>query len=126
MKTDAGSKLPKIGYLYHYPRLDHLTDKFRLDIFISSTPTEKHFDVLRVTLPVINQEGAIEHLKISNPWIHEKSYRICAGVVVMEDRKGKRKKRLSSVRIKILAGKDQTDCYLVSSAPIFEISGALP
>lgn len=127
MKTEADSKLPKIGYLYHYPTLDHPSDKFRLDIFISSTPTEKHFDVLRVTLPVTNQNGAIEYLKIVHPWLHDKIFRLCAGVVIMEDRKGKKEEAFTfGGELKILSEEDQTQCFLVSSAPILEISGAVP
>jgi hypothetical protein len=127
MRSETDLKLPKIGYLYHYPRLDHPSDKFRLDIFISSIPTEKHFDVLRVTLPVIKQDGGIEHLKIIHPWLHEKSFHLCAGVVIMEDRKGKKEEAFSfGGEIKILSEEDQTQCFLVSSAPILEINGALP
>ncbi len=62
MAVEANPNLPEIGYLYHYPRLDHPTDKFKLDIFISSVPTEKHFDVIRVTLPVTNHDGGMDHL----------------------------------------------------------------
>ncbi|MBT3189898.1 MAG: hypothetical protein HN335_12960, partial [Anaerolineae bacterium] len=48
MNTKEENALPKIGYLYHYPQLDHPTDNFRLDIFVSSVPTEQHFDVQHV------------------------------------------------------------------------------
>ncbi len=127
MKPDPDLKLPKIGYLYHYPRLDHPTDKFRLDIFISSVPTEKHFDVIRVTLPVTNHDGGMDHLKIVHPWFHDNTARICAGVVIMEDRKGKKEEAFTfGGEINITSEKDQTKCYLVSSAPILEISGAQP
>jgi hypothetical protein len=48
MHQNEEHNLPKIGYLYHYPRIDHSTDNFRLDIHITSEPTNQHFDVLRV------------------------------------------------------------------------------
>jgi len=127
MDTASDHNLPKIGYLYHYPKLDHPTDKFRLDIFISSEPTEKHFDVLRLSLPVSDQNGVIDNLKVVHPWSHKNTYHVCAGVVVMEDRKGKKEEAFSfGGELKILTEGDQTRCSLVSSAPILEITGAVP
>ena len=56
--TDTKDKtLPEIGYLYFYPRMEHPTEKFRLDVFISATPTEQHFDVLQFHCFVKNQRG---------------------------------------------------------------------
>jgi len=121
--------LPKIGYLYHYPRLDHPADKFRLDIFISAVPTEQHFDVLRARLSVntpkgaIPERGVIEHLTIEHPWNFQKTARVCAGVVVMEDRKGKKEEAFTfGGQLTIEPQEFQTVCSLVSSAPILEIS----
>ena len=45
----------------------------------------------------------------------------------MEDRKGKKEEAFTfGGEINITSEKDQTKCYLVSSAPILEISGASP
>lgn len=121
------SDLPKIGYLYHYPKLGHPTDTFRLDIFISSIPTEQHFDVLRAHLFVKTQRGEIERLSITHPWTYEKAARVCAGLVIMEDRKGKKEEAFTfGGQLKIDVKESQTVCVLVSSAPILEISGATP
>jgi hypothetical protein len=119
------SNLPKIGYLYHYPRIDEPTDKFRLDIFISSIPTEQHFDVLRAHVFVKTQKGAIERLTISHPWNYEKTAIFCAGVVIMEDRKGKKEEAFTfGGKLEIDEQELQTVCILKSPAPILEISGA--
>ena len=127
MKTKGNPNLPKIGYLYHYPRLDHPTDKFRLDIFISANPTEKHFDVLRLILPVRDQKGKIELIKVTHPWEHDNAYQACAGVLIMEDRKGKKEEAfIFGGELKIFTEGNLTQSSLVSSAPIIKISGANP
>ena len=125
MAKKSESTLPKIGYLYHYPQINHPTDNFRLDIFISSIPTEQHFDVKRAHFFVKPLEGETEYLTITHPWDFEKTARICAGVVVMEDRKGKKEEAFTfGGNLKIESRDLQTVCILVSPAPILEISGA--
>ncbi|MGB2965088.1 MAG: hypothetical protein WBB69_14000 [Anaerolineales bacterium] len=127
MGKEFSQDLPKIGYLYHYPALGHPTDKFRLDIFISDMPTGKHFDVLRVYLIAEQPNGELERLKISHPWYFENSYRICGGKVIMEDRKGKKVEAFSfGGQLTIHVKEMQTECILVSPAPILEISENTP
>lgn len=127
MTQKSETVLPKIGYLYHYPDLDHPADKFRLDIFISEIPTEQHFDVLRAHILVKTSKDAIEHLTIKHPWNYEKAARVCAGFVIMDDRKGKKEEAFTfGGQLKIELQELQTVCILTSSAPILEISGAAP
>lgn len=119
--------LPKIGYVYYYPKMDEPTEKFRLDIFISSIPTEQHFDVRRVHVFVKTQKGEKDRLIISHPWAFEKEADICAGVLIMEDRKGNKEEAFTfGGKLKIVEQEQQTICTLTSSAPILEISGASP
>ena len=119
--------LPKIGYLYHYPKLDHPTNKFRLDIFISSIPTEEHFDVLRAHFFVKGPKGMLDRLTITHPWDFEKTSHVCEGLIIMEDRKGKKEEAFSfGGQLKIDVKENQTVCTLVSSAPILEISDVSP
>lgn len=125
MYNKSENALPKIGYLYHYPNLDDDTDTFRLDIFISSIPTEQHFDVLRVHIDVTNTDGTVECMTIKHPWYYEKTARVCPGVVILEDRKGKKEEAFTfGGQLKIEMMESQTKCTLVSSAPILEISAA--
>lgn len=125
MNNKSENDLPKIGYLYHNPKLVNPTGKYRLDIFISSIPTEQHFDVLHVTFFVKSSQGTIERLTITHPWNYEDTYRICAGMVIMEDRKGKKEEAFTfGGQLKIDELEVQTVCVLVSSAPILKISGA--
>ena len=115
--------LPKIGYLYHYPSLDHPTDKFRLDVYISSIPTEKHFDVLHVFLNAESEYGGFERLRVTHPWEFQSSYHVCAGMIVLEDRKDKKEEAFCfGGHLTVKGNESLTECVLVSPAPIFEIN----
>ena len=127
MGNEAEGRLPKIGYLYHYPSLDHPTDKFRLDVYVSSIPTEKHFDVLHVILNVESQYGGLERLKISHPWELQSSYRVCPGMVILEDRKDKKEEAFCfGGQLTINVKESLTECILLSPAPILEFDENLP
>ena len=128
MMTEKSQRdLPKIGYLYHYPQPDHPTDKFRLDIFLSSTPTEQHFDVVQAHFSVKAATDAIAELKVTHPWTYEQKARVCVGLVVIEDRKGKKEEAFTfGGQLEIDGQVSQTVCKLVSTAPILEISRATP
>jgi hypothetical protein len=119
--------LPEIGYLFHYPSLDHPTDKFRLDIYISNTPTEKHFDVLHVILNVESEYGGLERLKITHPWEYQNTHRLCPGMIILEDRYGKKEEAFCfGGQLTIHKKSSLTECYLVSPAPILELEGNNP
>lgn len=124
MSKNIEKGLPEIGYVYHFPELDHPTDKFRLEINISTIPTEEHFDVLRVYVWAVNSQGYLERIKIAHPWEFDETIKVCAGVVILEDRKGKKEEAFTfGGRLEIETKSKQTACSLVSSAPILEISG---
>ncbi len=121
------NELPEIGYLYHYPRLDRKTENFRLDIFVSSTPTEKHFDVQHAYFFVKKEKGAMEKLIVIHPWTYKKNEQVCAGVVIMEDRNKEKKEAFSfGGELSIETRKAQSICVLTSPAPILNISDATP
>jgi hypothetical protein len=127
MNEENAKDLPKIGYLYHYPTVDHPTDKFRLDIYLSSIPTEKHFDVLHFFLNTESQLGGLERLKISHPWEFQSLFRVCAGKVILEDRKGKKEEAFCfGGKLNINVKENQTACILVSPAPIIEVNETRP
>lgn len=125
MNSQKPQELPKIGYLVHYPDTKHPTDKFRMDIYLSSQPTEKHFDVLKVSIPVLSPQDS--NLKVLHPWEFEREFKACAGVVVLEDRKGKKVEALTfGGQLSIESREHQTICTLVSSAPILLASETAP
>jgi hypothetical protein len=119
--------IPNIGYLYHYPRLDHPSDNFCLDIYLFSAPTEQHFDVLRSHFSVASQQGTIERLTVKHPWAFGQTFQVCGGLVEMEDWKGKKEEAFTFGGSLTIDSKEMvTTCSLASSAPILEISGATP
>ncbi len=127
MNTKEENALPKIGYLYHYPQLDHPTDNFRLDIFVSSVPTEKHFDVQHVHFFIKTPQAAVEKITVVHPWTLQKTARVCAGKVIMEDRYDEKKEAFTfggDLQIENQAA--QTSCILVSTAPILDLGDATP
>ncbi len=127
MTQETERNLPKIGYLYHYPRLDHPTEHFRLDIHVTSEPTGLHFDVLRVLIPTKTDTETIKLLKVTHPWPYEKSAGVAPGKIIMEDRVGKKEEAFTfGGQLTISNQDEQTSCILVSSAPILEISEAAP
>lgn len=127
MTYNPEPKLPETGYVYHYPSLDHPSDPFRLDIYIFTSPTEMHFDVKSAHFFAKTQAGGIERLSVIHPWSFEETAQICAGLVEMEDRKGKKEKAFTfGGRLQVDSQEALTTCTLLSSAPILEISGASP
>lgn len=121
-KQETG--LPKIGYIYHYPKIDEPVDKFRLDIYLSTIPTEKHFDVLHCHMLVRTKQDSIERVTITHPWVYEKEANVCAGILIMEDRNGKKEEAFTfGGKLRIVSQNMQTICKLTSSAPILEITG---
>lgn len=122
-----GLDLPKIGYLYHYPSVDHPTDKFRLDVFVSAIPTEKHFDVLHAIFTVESEYGGLERLKVTHPWEFKSPYRVCPGKVILEDRKDKKDEAFCfGGQLTVHVKQSQTECVLVSPAPIIEVNSTRP
>lgn len=127
MNEKKGSSLPEIGYLFHFPKLGQTEHPFQLDVFISSMPTEKHFDVYRLRLTVQNPHGRIENYSIVHPWHYSKEAAVCAGVVLLEDRNGKREEAFIFGGSLMIEVKElQTVCTLTSPSPILEISRAAP
>lgn len=123
MPKNGEQVMPEIGYLYHYPRTDHPTDIYRLDIHITSEPTNMHFDVQRIRLHVRSRTEEIKQMKVTHPWQHEKDFDVSVGTVIMEDRYGKKAEAFTfGGHLTICNHDKQTICNLVSSAPILEIS----
>jgi hypothetical protein len=127
MMENMNDELPKIGYLFYYPQLDHETDRFRLDVFVSAIPTEKHFDVKHANFSVKDEKHDMEVMTIRHPWNFDKSAHVCAGLVVLEDRFGKKQEAFTfGGELTIESKEQQTVCTLVSNAPILDISAASP
>jgi hypothetical protein len=96
-------------------------------VFITSTASEEHFDVLHVLLDAESQSGERERLKIAHPWEFQDSFHVCAGKVILEDRQFKKEEAfIFGGQISIQASDLYTKCLLVSPAPILEITQSDP
>ena len=127
MEEKTVSSLIRMGYLYHYPKIEHPTDKFRLDIYLSENPLEQLFRTKNVKLPVLDKEGVISHLTITHPWHFEKQAVVCPGLVILEDQTGNKEEAYSlGGSLDIDQQESYTICSLVSNAPIIDITLANP
>lgn len=124
---EQNKNLPEIGYLFHFPKVDHPEDTFQLDVFVSDIPTEKHFDVQRVEYAVYDKDQIIEQLVIHHPYNIPQPAQVCAGKVIMEDRNGRKAEAFTfGGQLSVRAEENQTICSLVSAAPILDISTTNP
>ena len=127
MSSQTENILPAIGYLYHYPDLNSPTINFRLDVFVSDIPTGKHFDVQHVHFFIKTQQARIEKLTVLHPWTLQSAARVCAGKVIMEDRNKKKKEAFTfGGNLEIESQETQTNCTLLSNAPILDLGDATP
>lgn len=114
----------KFGYWFYPPDSHHAPGGNRLKIIIKEIPTNQHFDPLIICLP-IKSRGGIETLKIHHPWLFEKTYQACMGVVEMIDRKGKKEEAFTFGGNLTIHSKDKfTLLILESPAPIIDINAA--
>jgi len=127
MTDEKNTAQPKIGYLFYYPDLDHPTDNFRLDVFVSDVVTEQHFDVCKAHFPVQDPDTGVEHLTVEHPWHGRKEARVCAGITILEDHKGKKEEAFTfGGKLSLDAQAFQTVCRLISPAPILEVNESVP
>ena len=127
MINELQNNASKIGYFCHYPDPQHPTEKFRMDIFISSTPTKRYFDVHNAHFSVESIDNGLTSIVVSHPWPYQKSFHICPGVVILEDQKGDREEVFTfGGHLEIKQHDNQTECNLTSTAPILEISDTTP
>ena len=114
----------RFGYWYSYPS-ERAPGASHLEVNITETPTEEHFDPQRLHFYAVTGDRFIEDLKVTHPWPYKDDYQICAGLIQIIDRKDKTEEAFCfGGRLKIESQGSLTTCILESSAPILEISGA--
>ena len=111
-----------LGYYFHPSADPHQPGHPQVDIIIHSQPTDKYFDPAALTCTVAAADST-DTLRVVYPWSQSDTYRVCAGNVVIEDRRHKR------VAAFTFGGELQIDsdtarilCHLKSPAPILENS----
>lgn len=112
------------GYYFHSREHSDSPGHPRLDVFLRSVPTGKHFDPEKLSLTIASEHRGTESLKIRHPWSWLKQYRACAGRVILQDRKGKKVEAFTfGGDLRIESEETLTTCYLTSPAPILELMG---
>ncbi len=117
----------ELGYVFEPIQYPHSLGHPRLDITLSKVPSDLHFDPEEVHLfitPSLEKahRKSIEHLKIFHPWTYQTFYRVAPGILIIEDRKGKKVEAYSfGGNLQIESDDATTKCIIESAAPILEI-----
>ena len=113
---------PDLGFVFYpYEMKDHPGHP-RLDVIIQEKPTYQHYDPQKVQYKVVSIQGTIEHITIHHPWTSGARYQVCAGRIILHDRKAKRVEAFTfGGDLQILSDASHTVCGLVSTAPIFAL-----
>jgi hypothetical protein len=111
------------GYFFHSRERSSSPGHPQLDVFLRSVPTEKHFDPVNITINIATEEHDIEFIKVHHPWSLRENYRVCAGRVILRDRKGKKVEAFTfGGDLRIESEKALTTGILTSPAPLLELT----
>lgn len=128
MTVKANPEEPDLGYRFWPKRYPQSAGHPRLDINISSAPSEMHFDPKVVQLSIFTSidrihSHRIEHLKIFHPWPYRSSYHVAPGMLIISDRKDKKVEAFTfGGTLQIDSSDKYTKCMIQSKAPIIEIN----
>ncbi len=119
MSTFAGQEL---GYRF-YPSADPRDPGHpQLDVMIHAAPSGGHFDP-ELCVCLVAEKNSSTALHVLHPWTQERTYRVCAGDVVVEDRKHEQVKAFTfGGTLAIDTDQRGTVCRLTSPAPLLEYS----
>lgn len=113
---------PDLGYFFHPSTVDDHPGHPRLDVIIPATPTQRHYDPQKVQFFVSSARNEVRQLTVHHPWTQQKHYDVCAGLILICDRKDKRVEAFSfGGDLEIMSDKVRTVCALTSPAPIFPL-----
>jgi hypothetical protein len=111
------------GYFYHSREWSSSPGHPRLDVFLRSAPTEKHFDPVKMTIKVAVGGKDIEFIKVQHPWSLLERYHAYPGRVILQDRKGKIVEAFTfGGELRIESEEALTVGMLTSPAPILELT----
>lgn len=123
-----------LGYVFYPKKYPRAPGHPRVAIYLRNIPTEQHFDPEKVRLPVRDKPewskyDQLRPLTISHPWLHKDECTVCAGKVIISDRKGKRVEAFTfGGKIDFNLSQSTTVCRLNSHAPILRLlqTGSMP
>lgn len=114
--------IEQLGYYFHPSRQAGSPGHPQLDINLVEEPTRQHFDPQRATFWVVGSDGDVVQVTILHPWRGQQRLRVCAGRIIMVDRKGKMVEAFSlGGDLEMTVHETCTSCELTSSAPIIHL-----
>jgi len=132
MQGHPDHPLLELGYHFWPKHHPHAIGHPGLDIHITGTPTQRHYDPRTIRLLVYASGGSlpeegIGHLTVIHPWAHHESYQVAPGMIIITDRKDKKVEAFTFGGTLIIdSGKDGTTCTIQSDAPILEVDAHQP
>ena len=122
LESQILSQRHKLGYMFSKPRHSEYPDHSRLDIMLRPTPTNMHFDPKRVYFMILEDED-LELLKITYTGLPQNKYRVVAGLIRIQDRKGKVVFAFTfGGDLQIEMEEEEKICTLISTAPILQFN----
>jgi hypothetical protein len=112
----------ELGYSF-LPAEAHEIGHAQLTVVIRPAPTEQHFDPEVAVCTVAAIGGGVSALRVHHPWVLDTPYRVCAGHIYLEDRKGKQVTAFTfGGTLHIDSDVHRTVFHFTSPAPILEHS----
>ena len=122
LESQILSQRHKLGYMFSKPRHSEYPDHSRLDIMLRPTPTNMHFDPKQVYFMILEDED-LELLKITYTGLPQNKYRVVAGLIRIQDRKGKVVFAFTfGGDLQIEMEEEEKICTLISTAPILQFN----
>lgn len=121
--TERVFNAEELGYSFLPAAEPHDIGHAQLNVVLRPAPTERHFDPEVVVCAVAVVSGGVMTLRAHHPWILDTTYRVCAGHIRLEDRKGKQVTAFTfGGELRIDSEAHRTLCRFISPAPILEHS----
>jgi hypothetical protein len=112
----------ELGYRFYPPADPHDLGHPQLDVVIHATPTSEHFDPERFLCLIAAPDGSTP-LHVLHPWTQERTYRVCAGDAIIEDREHEQMKAFTfGGTLSIESDYRGTVCRLTSPVSLLEYS----
>lgn len=121
--TERAFNAEELGYSFLPAAKPHDIGYAQLNVVIRPAPTGRHYDPEAVVCAVAVASSGVMMLRVHHPWILDTTYRVCAGHVRLEDRKGKQVTAfMFGGELHVDSDAHHTLCRFTSPAPILEHS----
>ncbi|MBK8051205.1 MAG: hypothetical protein IPK16_31350 [Anaerolineales bacterium] len=119
---DVSSSEVDLGYWFDPPCEEELCGHHQLRVWLRPTPTERHYDPEQVRCIVTTGWRDMAHLTIRCPWPRADHYRLCLGMIILNDRKHREVQAFSfGGELSITQHDHTTMCVFDSPAPIYAL-----